>query len=223
MVPLACLGVLVAVIATLGTPLRHDGFSFRPPEGFRKARMELFQGTRAGAIPLDWARPRYLAAALIDGEEEDAGSMLVAVVDETFEANPSTREAFSAAVVKHFADELGKPLALERAWLVRGPSPRVEVVGTIREQDQLRRVLVVGMEGENRHAVITASVPSGRFEELLPKLRASLDTYRPDSAPGLGRNLAGSVAALLGLGLFASWWLWRRRVRLRRATRGLAP
>jgi hypothetical protein len=219
----ARLAALVAVLASLGTPLRHDGFSFRPPTGFRKVRMELFQGTRAGAIPLDLTRPRYLAAALMDGEEEHAGALLVAVVDETFEANPSTREAFSAAVVKHFAEELGMPLALERASLVRGPSARVEVVGTIRQQDQLRRVLVAGMEGEGRHAVITASVPSGRFEEMLPELRASLDTYRPDVAPGVGRDVAGSVAALLGLGFFASWWLWRRRARLRRAERGLAP
>jgi hypothetical protein len=214
---------LIALMTSLGTPLRHEGFSFRPPAAFRKVRMELFQGTRAGAIPLDSTRPRYLAAALMDGEEEHAGALLVAVVDETFEADPSTREAFSAAVVKHFADELGMPLALERTSLVRGSSARVEVIGTIRQQDQLRRVLVAGMEGEGRHAVITATLPSGRFEEMLPELRASLDSYRPDVAPGVRRDVAGSVAALLGLGFFASWWLWRRRARFRRADRGLAP
>src|SRR5215211_4974448 len=134
----ARVAALVVIVANLGTPLRQDGFSFRPPSAFRKARMELFQGTRAGAIPLDSSRPRYLAAALVDGEEEHAAALLVAVVDETFEASPSTREAFSAAAVKHFADELGMPLALERALLVRGPSARVEVVGTIRKEDQLR-------------------------------------------------------------------------------------
>jgi hypothetical protein len=214
---------LVALGANLGAPLRQDGFAFRPPADFRVARMALFHGTRTGAIALDRELPRHLAAALVDGDEEHASALLVAVVHETFQATPSSREAFSTAAVRHFADELEMPLSLERAELVRGESPRIEVVGTVRQQDQLRRVLIAAMEGEGKHAVITASVPSGRFEALLPELRASLDTYRPDTVPGVGQDVAGSIAALLGLGLFGSWWLWRRRARLRRADRGLAP
>jgi hypothetical protein len=214
---------LVALGANLGAPLRQDGFAFRPPAAFRAARMALFHGTGTGAIALDRELPRHLATALVDGDEEHASSLLVSVVYETFEATPSSREAFSAAAVRHFADELEMPLALEQVELVRGDSPRIEVVGTVRQQDQLRRVLIAAMEGEGKHGVIIASVPSGRFEALLPELRASLDTYRPDVVPGLKQDVAGSIAALLGLGLFASWWVWRRRTRLRRAERGLAP
>jgi hypothetical protein len=223
--PLIAAGVLalVAVGANLGAPLRQEGFAFRPPAGFRAARVALFHGTRTGAIALDRALPRQLAAALVDGDEEHASALLVAVVHETFEATPSSREAFSAAAVRHFADELAMPLSLERAELVRGASPRIEVVGTVRQQDQLRRILIAAMEGQGKHGVVVASIPSGRFDALLPELRASLDTYRPDAVPGVRQDVAGSVAALLGLGLFTSWWLWRRRTRLRRADRGLAP
>ena len=223
--PLLAAGACALVVlgANLGAPLRQDGFAFRPPAGFRAARMALFQGTRTGAIALDRELPRHLAAALLDGEEEDASSLLVAVVHETFEATPSSRDAFSAAAVRHFADELAMPLSLERAELMRGDSPRIEVVGTVRQQDQLRRILIAAMEGQGKHGVIVASVPSGRFDALLPELRAALDTYRPDAVPGVRQDVAGSIAALLGLGLFASWWVWRRRTRLRRADRGLAP
>lgn len=220
LLPASSAVALVAIAANLGAPLRQDGFAFRPPAAFRKARMALFLGTGTGAIALDRAHPRHLTAALVDGEEEHAASLLVAVVHETFEATPSSREAFSAAAVRHFAQELGMPLSLERTELVRGPSPRVEVMGTVRQQDQLRRVLIAAMEGEGRHAVITASVPSGRFDALLPELRASLDSFHTETVPRIAQDVAGSIAALLGLGLFGSWWLWRRRARLR-AARGL--
>src|SRR5918996_4772959 len=112
--PLIAAGALalVALGANLGAPLRQDGFAFRPPAGFRAARMALFQGTRTGAIALDRELPRHPSAALVDGEEEHASALLVAVVHETFEATPSSREAFSAPAVRHFAQELGMPFSL---------------------------------------------------------------------------------------------------------------
>lgn len=215
--------ITVALIAALGSPLRQDGYSVRPPEAFRLVRMDLFHGTTVGAIALDPERPRYLSAALADSEDPDAAMMIVSVVDESFTASPSTRDAFSAATMRHFADALGTKMSLERTQLVEGPAPRVEVLGTVKQQDQVRTVLVAGMEGEGRHAVILFSVPSGRYQALAPLLRESLDSYRPDTPPRaqLPQSVAGVLAVLLALALFASFSLWRRRRKLRRADLGL--
>ncbi|MBX5482794.1 MAG: hypothetical protein IRZ16_13275 [Myxococcaceae bacterium] len=200
-------------LAALGTPLRQDGYSFRPPERFRMIRMELFHGTRAGAVAVGPVRERYLSAALTDGDGPDAASLIIAIVGESFSATPSSRDAFSTAVVHHFADELGIPLSLERVELVRGPAPRIEVTGTIKQQDQVRTVLIAAMGGEGRHAVVTFSAPSGRFDALRPQVRASLDTFQAET-PAAGtwsRSVAGVVAVLLAFALFVSWSLWRRR------------
>lgn len=216
--------MLVALAAAdLGSPLRQDGFSLRPPEGFRMVRMDLYHGTGAGAVAVDPGSPGYLSAALTDGEGPDAASLIVATVEESFDATPSMRDDFSTAVVRHFAEALETPMSLQRAELVRGPSPRIEVLGTVKQHDQVRSVLVAGMEGSGRHAVITFSVPTGRFEAMLPVLRQSLDSFRAEGAPAhqRSRSLAGAAAVLFALLLFASWSVWRRRRRLRRAELGL--
>ncbi len=197
----------------LGTPLRQDGYTFRPPEGFRMARMDAFLGTRVGAVPFPPGGARFLSAALQHGEGPDADSLLVAVVDGTFVANERTRDAFSAAAIRHFSEELGMPLALDRAEVIAGPARRVEVRATLKQRDQVRGILVAAMEGEGRHAVVTFSVPASRFEAELPTLRASLDTFRADRPPASDwtRNLTRAAIPFIGLLLFASWWLWRRR------------
>jgi hypothetical protein len=203
---------------SLGTPLRQDGYTLRPPEGFKMMRMEPFHGSQVGAVPEEGGEPGHLSAALVDGEGPDAAAVLVSVVEGSISATPATRDAFSARVVRHFNEQLGMPLALERAELVREPAPRIEVQGTIKRQDQLRRILVVGMEGEGRHAVLTFSVPSARYEALLPALRASLDSFRPEAPPpGLSRGAVGALATAIALALFGSWSLWHRRRQLRSA------
>lgn len=201
------------VLGALGTPLRQDGYTLRPPESFRMMRMDGFHGTRAAAVALDPSRERYLSAALTDGERTDAASLLIALIDESFSASPAARDAFSTSVVRHYSEELDLPLSLARSELVKGMAPRIEVVGSIKRQDQVRTVLVAAMEGEGRHAVITFSAPAGRFEALLPEFRASLDTWRPE-APATGtwpRSVAGVFAVLVAFALFLSWSLWRRR------------
>jgi hypothetical protein len=210
---------LWATAGALGTPLRQDGYSFRPPEGFRMVRMDAFHGTRVGGVPYPPGGQRFLSAALVDGEGQDASSLLVSVVEGTLVADETTRDAFSTAVVRHFAEELGVPLTLDRAQVVRGPAPRIEVRGTLKQRDQVRAVLVAALQGEGRHVVMTFSVPAARLESRLPTLRASLETFRPDSAPTAPwkRRVTSAILPALGLMLLASLWLWRRQ---RRALQG---
>ncbi len=207
--------VLLLAAAPLGTPLRQDGFTVRPPESFRMMRMGPLQGSWVGVIPGEEGVIGFLSAALVDGEGADAASMLVSVLEGSFESDPPTRDVFSSATVRHFNETLGTPLSLEQVELVREGVRRIEVRGTVRQQDQLRRILVAGMEGEGRYVVITFSVPSGRYEALLPALRASLDSFRADSPPSskLSRSMAGTAATVLALALFGSWSLWSRRRR----------
>ena len=73
--------VLLLSAAPLGPVLRQDGFQMKPPSSFRMARMDLFHGTQAGTISSAPGATRYLSAALVDGEGEDATSILISVVD----------------------------------------------------------------------------------------------------------------------------------------------
>src|SRR5687767_70526 len=136
------------------------------------ARMDLFHGTRSGAVSEDLKAPRWLSAALVDGDGEDAAAMLVSVVERSFEASPAAREEFSAAVVRHYSEELSLKFAMERADLVPADPKRIEVFGSVRQENQVRRVLVTAVAGEGRHSVITFSAPSGRWEQFAPKARA---------------------------------------------------
>jgi hypothetical protein len=208
-------------LSSLGTPLRLDGYTFRPPAGFRMAPMDLYQGTRAGAIGPKHA-PRALSAALTDGEGTGAATVLVALVEGSFSATPSARDDFATAAMVHFREELGSTLSLERAELIRGAAPRVEVLGTLKDHGQVRHVLTAAFEGDGRYAVITASIPSGRLEALAPALTASMDSFRQDPGGGvISRAVAGGAASLCVFALITSWVLWRRRQRLARADLGL--
>ncbi|XXF74992.1 hypothetical protein P2318_18135 [Myxococcaceae bacterium GXIMD 01537] len=207
-------GLLMAQGA-LGSELRRDGYGLRPPEGFRMERLERYAGSRVGAVALEPSAGRSLSAALADGEGADAAVLLVAVVEGTFSASPSERDGFGAAVVQHFGRELGLTLVPERVERFGGPAARVEVLGTVREEGQVRTVLVAGLASEGRHVVVTVSAPAERWEALAPRVRASLETFRMETAhPGpWSRGLAGAVAGALGGALVVSYTAWRRRSR----------
>ena len=204
----------------LGTPLRQDGYSLRPPQGFRMERMDLFRGTRATAVSAV-ASPeargpglaRWLSAALVDGDGDDAAAMVVSIVEGSFQATPAARDEFSTAVVRHFSDELGLKLAMERVELVPGPAARIEVLGTVRQEDQVRRVLISAMAGDGRHVVIGFTAPTGRWEQFSAAAKASLQTFRNDApaATEASRGLAAWVALVMGAALLTSLALWRRR------------
>lgn len=198
--------LVVSGANTLGPPLRQDGFQLRPPANFRMARMDLFHGTQVGAV----GGPGYLSAALVDGDGENASSLLLAVVDTSLSLGPSSRDTLSTAVVKHFNDMLAQPFALERAEVVSG---RVQVLGSIRQGSQLRRVMVAAWPGDGRHVVAVASVTSGRWDELAPQLAESFESLRVE-APVTARpprQLVWAAAALAASLLLVSVGLWRRR------------
>ena len=123
-----------------------------------------------------------------------------------------------------FLEEVAKFRAARRLWaeLVREPVARIDVLGTVKQQEQVRRILVSALEGDGRHVVVIFSVPSGQFDALAPALRASLDTVRLDAGtPAISRRFAGALTVVFALALFLSWSVWRRRRRLRRADLGL--
>lgn len=202
----------------LGAPVRQDGLNVRPPRAFRLARMDLFHGTRV--IGVGGSRDgvsRFLSAALMDGDGEDAASMLISVIEEPLRLGPNARDDASTSVSRHLRDELGLEFTLERADVVPGPAARVEVRGSVREGAQLRKLLVALYAGETRRSVVVFSVPSGRWDGLVPSLTESLDSMRIDQAPGPSRSLALAFAVLVAALLLASVGLWRRRVARRAA------
>jgi len=211
----AGLALLSLGAASLGTELRQEGYVIRPPQAFSMSRMDLFRGTRAGAVSGSPAALRSLSAALVDRPGQDAATMLISMVDGSFQPTPAMRDEFSAAVVKHFTESLNITLSMERSELVEGVAPRIEVLGMIRHEGQLRKVLIAGMSGRGRHAVVTFSVPSARWSELWPELRASLDSFRSEGSASkeIPRGLAGATAGALAGALIASLAVWRRRRR----------
>ena len=207
--------LLLALVVTadvLGPPVRQEPFTLRPPKGFRMARLDLFRSSRVGAIAKNDDTPRRLLGALVDTDGEDSAALLIASVDEPFKSSSGARDELAAAVAKHFSNELGLKFALERVDVVQGPNPRVEVSGSVRDGSQLRQIVVAAWPGEVKHAVVTFSVPSGRYDELAEAIRASLDTFHVDPAGApTSRALAWAVAALVASALMASIGLWRRR------------
>ena len=203
MFPIAVLLAALPASEWLGPPLRQDGYSVRPPAAFRMARMDLYAGTHVGAISARLEAERFLSAALVDGDGEDAASMLVAVIDSDFVPSAGGRDELSTAVVKHFAESLEMAFALDHAKWQEGRVPRVEVLGHIRQGSQLRQLWVTAFEGEGRHTVITFSVPSGKWEALLPAMAASLDSYRVElGSKAVGaRGVTWALAALIVSGL----------------------
>lgn len=209
--------VLSAGADLVGPPLRQEGLTVRPPKAFRLARMDLFHGTRVIGEASKEGVSRYLSAALMDGDGEDAASMLVAIVDEPLRPGPNARDEAATNVTRHLRDELGLDFSLERADVVTGPAGRVEVRGQVREGAQLRKLLVARYFGDSRHAVVVFSVPSGRWDANVPALTESLDSLRMEQPSGTPRSLALALAVLVGAALLASVGLWRRR-RARRAS-----
>ncbi|MCU0700239.1 MAG: hypothetical protein MUC96_27340 [Myxococcaceae bacterium] len=195
--------VLSAGADLVGPPLRQEGLTVRPPKAFRLARMDLFHGTRVIGEASKEGVSRYLSAALMDGDGEDAASMLVAIVDEPLRPGPNARDEAATNVTRHLRDE--------------GPAGRVEVRGQVREGAQLRKLLVARYFGDSRHAVVVFSVPSGRWDANVPALTESLDSLRMEQPSGTPRSLALALAVLVGAALLASVGLWRRR-RARRAS-----
>ena len=177
-------------------------------------RMHLFHGTRAGVVTVagSSSATRFLSAALLDGDGEDAATMAIAVTDAAFALSPSARDEVSTAVLRHFRDELAMPFVLEGAEVKGTSVPRVQVLGSIRQGSQLRRVLAAAFPGEARHAVVLFTVPSGRWDEERPILEASLDTFRLDAPPpGLSRQWRWALVVLTSSLLALSLGLWRRR------------
>jgi hypothetical protein len=212
---LAAATVALALYAAgdvLGPPIRQETFTLRPPKGFRMARLDLFRTSRVGAIAKNDETPRRLLGALVDTDGEDSAALLISAVDEPFKPTTSARDDLAAAVAKHFANELSLKFALERVEMVPGATPRVEVIGSVREGSQLRQIVVAAWPGESRHAVVVFSVPSGRYDQLAEGIRASLDSFRVDPAGApTSRAVAWAVAALVASALMASIGLWRRR------------
>lgn len=202
--------------ASLGPVLRQDGFQFKPPRAFRMARMDLFHGTQVGTVSVEAQAPRYLSAALVDGDGEDAASLLVSVIEASLALGPSSRDELSTAVVRHLRDELGQPFQLERAEVTHG---RVEVIGAMRQGSQLRRVLVAAFPGEQRHVVAFASVPSGRWDALAPALSDSFDTLKvePVASARPPQRLLWAFVAAVAAAFLVSIGLWRRRQAAREA------
>jgi hypothetical protein len=212
--------VLMLLLAADGPPLgpvlRQDAFQFKPPRGFRMARMDLFHGTQVGTISVDSQASRYLSAALVDGDGEEAASLLVSVVEDTLRLGPSSRDALSMAVMRHVRDELGQPFQLERTEVRNG---RVEVLGSVRQGSQLRRILAAAWPGEQRHVVALVSAPSGRWEELAPIFSESFDSLKvePVASSRPPQRLLWAFATLVAAGFLISIGLWRRRQAARAA------
>ncbi len=209
--------LLLSADAQLGPVLRQDGFQVKPPAGFRMARRDLFHGTQVGTITANPSASRYLSAALVDGEGEDAASLLISIVEVTLSLGPSSRDELSTAVVRHLRDELGQPFQLERAEVING---RVEVLGSVRQGSQLRRILVAAWPGESRHVVALCSAPSGRWEALAPILRESFDSMKVDPVTSARppQRLLWAFAALVAALMLISIGLWRRRQAARAAS-----
>jgi hypothetical protein len=203
---------VLAAAEVLGPPVRHEQFVMSPPAAFRMARMDLFHSSRVGAVARWEESPRRLLAAFVDTEGEDSASLLLSAVDEPFKVTSGARDELATQVAKHFGNELGLKFSLEKAELVQGAAPRVEVLGTVREGSQLREIIVAAWAGEVRHPVVVFSVPSGRYAALAGPIRESLDTLRVDvPTQAASRAVAWAVAALVASALMASIGLWRRR------------
>jgi hypothetical protein len=220
---LLTVGVLLTALgqpSLLGSELREDNYALRPPAGFTVERMESFAGTRAASIGLATGA-KALSAVLVDSDGPDAAAMLIGEVDGAFDGHPASRDELSGAVVRHFTEELAFPFTLESARAASGRVPRIEVLGTLRQEGQARHVLVAALAGEPRHAVITFSVPSGRYQALAPALEASLDTFSVETPAGrpFSRGFAGALTGAIAGALVVSLALWRRRPR-RQVLRG---
>lgn len=201
------MGAVLAAAEVLGPPVRHEGFSLSPPKAFHMARLDLFHGTHIGSL----GGTGTLAAALLDGEGEDAASLMLIVVEAPFTIGPGVRDTLATSVATEFKNALDLRFVLERADVV--PNQRVEVRGSVRAGSQARQILVAAFPGEVRHTVAIFSVPTGRWSELRAPIADSLNSYRVEGASGQvpHRRWALGFASLLAALLVISVGLWRRR------------
>ena len=171
------------------------------------ARLDLFHGTRVGSI----GGNAYLAAALLDGDGEDAASLLLTVVDSSLDIGPGVRDTLATQVANQFKTDLDQRFTLERVDVV--PGQRVEVRGSVRSGSQARQILVAAFPGEGKHTVAIYSVPTGRWDELRAPIADSLDSYRVETASNQppSRRWALAFASLIAALLVVSFGLWRRR------------
>ena len=201
--------VLTAVLATgsLGPPVRYEGFQMSPPKAFHMARLDLFHGTHVGAI----GGSSYLAAALLDGDGEDAASLLLTVVDGSLDIGPGIRDTLATQVANQFKTDLDQRFTLERVDVV--PGQRIEVRGSVRSGSQARQILVAAFPGAGKHTVAIFSVPTGRWDELRASIADSLDSYRIETTSNQPppRRWAFAFASLIAALLVVSVGLWRRR------------
>jgi hypothetical protein len=182
-------------------------------------RMDLFHGTRVLGVGSSDGPPQFLSAAFVDGDAEDASSMLVSVVEDSFRLGPNARDEAATKVSKHLRDELGLDFQLERVDTISAHASRVEVRGAVRQGTQVRQVLVALFTGDSRRVVVSFSVPSGRWEALTPALRESLDSLRVDQSGGSSKSFALAFAIVMGAGLLFSFGLMRRRAQRRASDR----
>ncbi len=195
----------------LGPPLRTEQFQLRPPQPFRMSRMDLFHGTTAFALA-DRDVPRWIAAVLADGDSEDAATLTLAVIQTSLAEGGGGRDRLVRAAAEHFRDELDVALTIERAEVKRGPTPRIEALGSVRAGAQLRTLTIVAWPHEGHHVVAVFSAPSGKWAELAPVLQESLDTFRYEArAPGPPQSWALAFALSIVAALGGSVALWRRR------------
>jgi hypothetical protein len=164
----------MTTVVELGPALHKDGLSFRPPEGFHSIRLDAFRGTRVGVLVSGGSG--LISSVLVDGDDDNAAALFLAIQDGSFTLGPQARDQFGAAVSKHLREELALDFSLERIGVKAGGAPRVELVGSIRAGSQLRKILVAGFPGGSKHAILVWSVPSGRWEEFLGGAQASMDT-----------------------------------------------
>jgi hypothetical protein len=202
---------MLALVLALGPPLQRDGYRLRPPQGFRMSRTALFRGTQVGAVSVAPAVEATFSALLIDEDTEGSAAMIVSTIGGPLPQALSNRDELAGAVARHFREALGLDFSVERSLAVVGG--RVEVVGAVRADGQLRRVLVVVVPGTSHHAIVIASVPVERWAEQEPQLRASIDTLVLDAGLAAEPHPLVLLGFTAGVGALLVWSLWLRRRR----------
>lgn len=205
MAPTRLLAVWLFASAALGPPLALDGYSIRPPSGFRLEPPERYRGSHAFV-----GSSGTLSAALVENEAPAPSSMWIATVDGPLREPPIARDGFAASVQRQLS-EIGSELQVRSC---AATVDRVELIGELEEHGERRMLNVFAFRGELRHVVVGFSVPASRWRELQPAIAASAATFSGSYEAADGGRRAAIAAALLGLaGLLASVALRRRRAR----------
>lgn len=200
--------LILAILADARWASAEGEVALTPPPGFQPVSLAWYRDTRVGQLAAG-------AGALVQAFSDGEAGMLVRLEGGTWRPSGRAAEESATAVARHVREALGLSYALERAQLKGG---RLEVLGTVKSQGAVHRLLVVVFPGEGAHAVAWVSAPEERWEVLRPAVEASLETLRlpRDEEPGSGRWLAAGVGtAGCALVLAAGVLVWRRRPRAR--------